>query len=324
MKHTKLIRSGVLTLLMIAAASLQAATRDRDLDLDVSPPIVGGDSVWVVSTRGLGCSRCGEGLANAEVQRCYHDGSTSDASLDEFLDGDEPGMTTVVYVHGNRITAYDANQRGLRLYRLLTDDPHAPPLRLVIWSWPSNQICGQVRDVRTKAARTFSEACYLSEFLAALNPASQVSLVGYSFGARVVTGALADLAGGSVGGCDCPGPRYQGRSNMRVVLVGAAMHNYWLAPGGWHSAGWQFVDHMVLLYNCCDPVLRRYRLIDLRNRPQALGYRGLWNIPDDQNARFSQYNVCDEVGKTHSEAAYWDSPLVAEQAQRCANWLPMP
>ena len=85
------------------------------------------------------------------------------------------------------------------MYRLLTagvDD--ATPIRFVIWSWPSAQVRGQLRDVRTKANRTELAGYCLAWVLTHLPETQQVSLLGYSFGARIATGAMHLVGGGEL------------------------------------------------------------------------------------------------------------------------------
>ena len=70
------------------------------------------------------------------------------------LRGGDPSVATVIYVHGNRITAWDAKCEGLWLYRrMVRENPGAAPIRLVVFSWPASQIPGPLKDVRAKAAR---------------------------------------------------------------------------------------------------------------------------------------------------------------------------
>jgi hypothetical protein len=241
--------------------------------------------------------------------------------LEEFFAGDSAGLT-VIYVHGNRIESCEARQTGRRFYRTLTRCVSDPtPIRCVIWSWPSGQIRGQIRDVRCKAQRSNWEGVYLAWFLSRIDQQASVSLVGHSFGARVITGALHMLAGGAIAGQRLPAERSP-RATCRVVLLAAALHNHWLSPGAFHGRAPDQMDRLLLLYNSCDPALRRYHLVEKCGSPEALGYTGLWNLAAFESAaqRVQQWDACGTVGKSHGAHQYLCSPQLMEQVRRCALW----
>ena len=56
-------------------------------------------------------------------------------------------------------------------------------------------------------------------------------------------------------------------------MLAAALHNYWLRPGGYHDLAVSHIDYLLNLYNCCDPVLKRYPLLYKGSRPM------LWVLP---------------------------------------------
>ena len=282
------------------------------------------DDFWLISTRHLGCPDWkGESTLDLRVSRY--------AGADEWIESDlevlfnsEPRLT-VIYVHGNRVSADDAITRGWEAIDALRADPAAPPMRLIIWSWPSDRIHGQVRDVRYKAARTNGEGQYLAWFLSRLDPDASVSLIAYSLGARVVTGALHILGGGTICGQSPPLAAWEGdRNPMQVVLMAAALHNNWLAPGGCHEHFWTYADRLLVIYNSCDPVLKRYRFIEKRGRPAAMGYAGAAGLGDITDDRFEQQDVCRSVGKTHREAANFASTQVIQSLQQHVLWQAAP
>ena len=111
-------------------------------------------------------------------------------------------MPTVIFVHGNQITPCDAKCEGLAVYRrLMRHGSDAPPIRFVIFSWPSAKVSGGLlNDVRVKAMRTGPAGCQLAWLIDQMPAETPLSLVGFSFGARIITGGLHVLAGGSLGG----------------------------------------------------------------------------------------------------------------------------
>ena len=158
------------------------------------------DEVWLVSSRPVGCVQSGE-MPPLIAQRYTSDGGWESAQVDELYHPSTPDQIVVVYVHGNRVSSCEAVTEGHYVYHLLTshvDDPVS--LRFVIWSWPSDQVQGQLRDVRIKAARTNLAGYCLGWFLAHLPEDQRVSLLGYSFGARITTGSLHLVGGGRLAG----------------------------------------------------------------------------------------------------------------------------
>ena len=132
----------------------------------------------------------------------------------------------MIYIHGNRVPSECTAPEGQQVYRLLTagvDD--ATPIRFVIWSWPSAQMRGQLRDVRTKANRTELAGYCLAWLLTHLPENQQVSLLGYSFGARIATGAMHLVGGGTLCGRTLP-PHPMTSSNTRVVMLAGALAQY--------------------------------------------------------------------------------------------------
>lgn len=279
------------------------------------------DSVWMVSTRNLGCC-CVDTQAEPDFRwRRYECGSGwQDADWSAWSAAEQPGTVTVVYVHGNRMEGGEVFGRGLAAYRaLVRNTADGRPIRFVVWSWPSDKLKGPhpKRDALVKAARTSCESFYLACFLARLNPDTPLSLWGYSFGARIVSGALHLAGGGSLGSWQLSEPCPRPAHSMRVALYAAGMNNDWWRPGHFHGEAWSAVDRLCLLYNRCDPVLRLYPHLDRRCRPQALGYTGFcWAASlGDEAWRLEQTNVGCEIGKTHDEFAYFGSCAVMRRVR---------
>jgi len=273
------------------------------------------DDVWLISTRCL-CCPCWHKAdwVELEYQRYDHPAGWSEATLEEFLAG-ETTRRTLIYLHGNRVSAREAFARGWQAYHALLDSSDAEPVRFVIWSWPSDQICGPLRDVRSKAARTNGEGHYLAWLLAQLPSETPVSLLGYSFGARVATGALHVLGGGELAGSQLPPSLQRSTSATRVVLMAAALHNWWLQPGGSHEQALGQMEQLLIQYNSCDPVLQRYRFVEKRSKPAALGYTGMY-LDEDVAISIDQSNVCCLVGRSHDEDRYLNSPSIVEEARQ--------
>ena len=177
-----------------------------------------------------------------------------------------------------------------------------------------------MKDVRLKAARTTTESKYLGWTLHQLNPTTPVSLVGFSFGARIATGALHVLAGGELNGFSLP-PTAGARRQVRAVLVAAALRNNWLAEGNYHGKALAVVDSMLLINNSCDAALKRYHVADGCRDAEALGYTGPagWS---PHYSRIQQVDACCDFGKSHNWELYIASPRYASLMRQYA-WPPL-
>jgi hypothetical protein len=265
------------------------------------------DQIWVISTRRLGCTTFIDTAPNFGVQLRLADGSWTPSSIAGFIAADDASIPTCFVMHGNQTDAALAVAQGMRAYRALTASlPPEQPLRFVIWSWPSDRIHGILKDVRIKAARTTTEGIYLGWTLHQLNPQTPVSLVGFSYGARIATGALHVVAGGNLSGFAVPTSQ-PSRAPIRAVLVAAALHNHWLAEGHYHGRALEVVDQMLLVKNSCDSALKRYRFVDTSLSAEALGYTGPtgWSPHYD---KIRQVDACCDLGKSHDWELYLASP----------------
>lgn len=231
--------------------------------------------LWLVSTR----RAPGSGLTGREDRLKYwhreaEEGWVS-SDLEALLASDDASVPTCVFVHGNRADRQRAVNSGWGLYRHLADEADRR-FRLVIWSWPADSIPGRIlKDVRAKARRSDVESYYLAWWLRRLDPQVPVSLVGYSLGARVITGALHLLAGGEVAGRHLADtPPAEARAPVRIVLVAAAVDNNWLLPRRRNALAMGRIERMLVTRNTRDPVLKWYRRLRGICGPQALGYAG--------------------------------------------------
>jgi hypothetical protein len=321
--------------LLFLAAGLAAApcpATDASAAPAVSPPDVAKaaslerpqDSVWLVSTRRLGCPDA-QKLQTADFRyvRYHRQEGWTESDWDGFAA--EASELTAVYVHGNREDGNEVFPRGLLVYRTLVagwDDPQ--PLRFVIWSWPSTQICGPRRDVQTKAARADVDSVYLGSFLTHLqqNRPTRVGLVGFSFGSRIISGALHLTGGGTVLGHQLPQAEPPGERLYRVVLMAAAMDNRWWLPGHRHELFPSQADATLVLVNPCDRVLKWYPRMDRRTRPDALGYRGFFGEGElgEDGERIDQQNVSHPIGRDHSLTSYLQSSAVMREVRHYVLW----
>jgi hypothetical protein len=275
--------------------------------------------LWLVSTRRLPHGPRAAGALDFtidfEVQRYEQATDWSGASLDELFGADDPRLVTSVLVHGNHTSRQWAITKGLGVYRTLVASAQAEqPVRLIVWSWPSDQVPGSFReDARVKAQRTNIEGYYLARFLDRLRGPNPVSLVGYSFGARVITGALHLLGGGELEGRRLGEREQFPRPPLHALLMAAAIDRDWLLPGRPHGRALSSVERMVVFVNPQDRVLRWYRFV---SPGEALGSHGLPSRLDADRANLVEIDGGTAVGNRHGWTNYIGSPAIVKYLQR--------
>ena len=212
--------SALVYLVGIAVLWFAAAARAAD------PP----QAVWLISTRSA--PHCGEldgSLETLRYWRLTEDCDWSSADAKDFQATDDAAVPTVVFIPGNRTDADDAVVKGWYVYEAIQSQSAGRAVRYVIWSWPADRVCRRNRpDAQLKAAYSDVESYYLALWLNNLRPGAKVSLVGHSFGPRIITGAMHLLAGGEVAGQKLPEDTVAAwtagkRNPVRAVLLGAAV-----------------------------------------------------------------------------------------------------
>ncbi len=275
------------------------------------------DEVWVVSVRGLGCRCDAKALLTASgCWRLEDGGRWGQHSLPSLLEQPGSGQHTIVYVHGNRVDAAAARSQGLAVFRSLTRcQQQRPDVRFVIWSWASDRIRGVVQDVRVKARRTDAVGCQLARFLEMLPPDQSLGLLGYSFGARVITGALHLADGGQIGQYQLSGSE-QPALQARVVTMAAAVDRTWLEPNRRHGRALNQIEQILLVNNSCDRVLRSFGLVECHYDPVALGYAGVasWGRLGEYRQRVKQRDWGGQIGRKHGLDGYILRPAIMQAA----------
>jgi hypothetical protein len=281
-----------------------------DTTLAKCPPRL-HDEVWVVSSRLLGCP--GEEVRAPQLETWHLDLKShrwNASSLDAFLATDDVAVPTVIWVHGNWKDAGTAREEGLEVYQQLTVGAADHPIRFVIFSWPSTRTHGLREDARRKYCRTNSDSYYLAWLVCQIHRGIPVDFVGFSFGAKVVTGALHVLGGGPLAGHALPKSMVEDRGPYQAVPICAAVNNDALAIGGSNGQALPAVNRMLALNNGCDRALKHYPAVDPCSRPQALGYTGAVGPLGENASKLRQVDLCCPVGKEHYWGAYFYNPSI--------------
>lgn len=285
--------------------------------------------VWEISTRHLSCCECRlSSPENAEVNQwdgCRWQRRSMDSlSVPSEKLGIDP--LTILYVHGNWMERSNAQER-VRIIDRYIKQRACEPYRIIMLSWPSQHDHGFIREVRDNARCADVQSFYLAWLLQKVNAtSSRVSILGFSFGARTVVGALQLESGGSVLNLPSqltrtgsPQPHLDADAGTiaipmhRVSLVAPAVDRDWLMPQGRYGLAMTRIDRLINLYNSSDPILRRFRFIDSITRPIAAGFAGLGAVGDPPSTsplqnqdRIEQYDCRSSIGATHSELSYYE------------------
>jgi hypothetical protein len=164
-----------------------------------------------------------------------------------------------------------------------------------------------MKDVQLKAARTRPVGCQLAWVVDQMPDNGPLGMIGYSYGARIVTGALHILGGGSLSGIGLSERAHPHRAPVRVVLIAAAMHSHWLGPGQYHGKAMSQIERMLFINNCIDPMMQWYHLSVPNGDPQAMGLAGPTFVRAD-HVKLCNKDVSRCVGSKHDERRYLSSP----------------
>lgn len=269
-----------------------------------------GDELWEVSSRCLpNLDQCVTiSPVTFRVSQCTCQGwQTSDEAQLQASFAAAPTMRTVIYAHGNWMTAENARSRGTYVYRRVSQRA-AEPVRFIIYSWPSQREGRPVRDVYEKVERADIETYYFAHLLTRIPEESPLGVIAFSFGSRVVCGALHMVNGGQFEGrCS---PVWPAERHIHVSLVAPAFDRMWLAPNQPYGLAMNGMQSLVNVYNSRDPALRRFRFIDRFSAPIAAGFTGLADPrstqPLQSDVRIRQFDCGDEVGTSHDEMTYYE------------------
>jgi pimeloyl-ACP methyl ester carboxylesterase len=311
-----LISFALATGLLGAGVGLVHADDGSENSEPTRPAVASNSRAWLISTRCVPM-RCPDdvGPERFSYQVSQDDCSNWEpADADGFFSQAASDGPVVVFIHGNRTDRCDAIRDGWPVYQRLLCLSGGRPFRFVIWSWPADQICGGPRkDALVKAARSDAQSFYLAAWLERLPSEIPVTLIGYSFGARVIGGALHLAEGGTLLGrkqeSAMPSPT---RRPLRVMLVAAALDSEWLLPGNRNGLAGRQVEQMMATRNCCDRVLRFYPRMRRNDSSSALGFAGPASPGrlTESGLAFETVPVESQVGREHLWHRYLGSNAI--------------
>ncbi|MBO7725540.1 MAG: hypothetical protein J6S40_03640, partial [Thermoguttaceae bacterium] len=238
-------------------------------------PAARGTEVWAIST---------ENLSGYSVQPnqlyCWRAeaGQFIGSSVNEYKETLTADVPTVILIHGNMTDWSGALRHAQSLKRRIdqmrTRQQIEVPYRLVIWKWASERQDQRIRsDSQYKAFLADLNGFYLASFLSAINGVgSDVTILGFSFGARTIGCALELMAGGSVYGRVLPEEqRYVAGNRYHAILLAGACNYGDFSVQGQYAHGSNLISSMINVFNPVDNALSFYPLLYGPAGPQAIG-----------------------------------------------------
>jgi hypothetical protein len=264
--------------------------------------------IWLISTHGV-CDGCPGALESQPLQiwRLENECQWIAADLPALRHGDDPAVPTVIFVPGYDSAPKDALPMVWPLYEQLCSDGCGRSFRLLVWSWPAQRSIPGIRaDMQSKACRTETESLLFGQLIDRIQPQVPLTLVGYSFGARIIGGALELLGGGQVNGCGLVRQNTAPRVPLRAMLVAAGMDADWLLPGHRDGEALSQVEQLLITINSSDRVLKWYQRLYERGGPEALGYVGpaCAGCLGAEQVKLDLLDVSCSVGRDHHWANY--------------------
>ncbi|MEE2643229.1 MAG: hypothetical protein VX768_21550 [Planctomycetota bacterium] len=283
-----------------------------------------GDEFWWVSTRHLPLQACDFKLRYYRFLDCQGHPS----SLEELKTAsrERPELVNLIYIHENRADLNKSEMRFWQNYNILVNQaPDAPPVRYIFFSWPADRIRGQIRDVKEKAIVCDYHAYYLAWFLCQIRDFNKPSLSGYSYGCRLGMDAL-HLAGGGQKKCQAlPEELLIRKPTFRAAFVATAMQNGCNGEGGLCELSYRTLDHITLLNNSTDGVLKMFPLMD-ENGSAAIGREGICQVDrlPGGGQRLTQIDATCIAGRSHKLEDYYKSELLRQKIRDTLFWRELP
>lgn len=270
------------------------------------------DEIWSIDSRGLCSVKADQITTQLRFERYDPAAGWTRSGFAAFVK--QPAdMVTCFFIVGNYYTHAETLETGWYAYRrLVSQHAEGVSLRFVIWSWPSDPTPGRrLADAQLKLTRVDPSAFQLASLIEALDPATPISLIGSSFGVGIAVGALEMLGGGWLDNYRLPA-RARPARRIRLVMLGAAIHNDSLLPGRRYGRVLGQTERTLVFVNPSDRALRFYHRLWHRRSPyRALGFTGPVGVNRlPQRSKLNLASSAAYVGKQHGMMPYLQSPTL--------------
>lgn len=256
------------------------------------------DDVWIVNSHTPSWTRPSDAEFAKITYSHLADARWQPRDAAAFADSLREGVPVVIYVPGYTTTSCDLTSIGMSMIRYYGPDRTA---RTVFWNWPAERVTsGLAQDIRMKIPVATANAEYLARFIRTLPADTKVSIVAFSFGARVACDAVEKLKDDRPEGL-----------RVRLVLMGAATDWHWLGEKYRHADVPKIAEKILVMYNPEDRALHFYpRLYGGGRGPEALGRFGPPRsliLPEFRD-RLEAINIYPYVGPKHQTILHLCTP----------------
>ena len=230
----------------------------------------------------------------------------SQETVKSFLAGDDSSRVTIFWAHGYQTSLQDATQDGFLLKKKLdaarSEFGIERRYRLVVWRWNSEREYARLR-VDAKEKKFFAHQCgvELGKFIGKMSPKSDVSLIGFSFGATLTGSALETLATTQNRYIGARRTLQEGEIAGRVslVLMSAACDLGAFLKGGVYSRGAVLPERVLNMYNPNDGALHFYPFVSGTSQAQGVAPLTGSEFPSASGATYN-LNMNATLGKEHT------------------------
>lgn len=263
------------------------------------------DEIWLVSSREIAIC---EATPTFDRFLCKHPVGTAwnRVPLEQLIDVQERGheKANIVFIHGNRTSDFWARRRGKLTYQyLIASNPiEMPPVRYIIWSWPSEAIKRPVPDFWKKIDRAKFDGELLGQFIGMLNPTKDITFVTHSMGAQV---AFTGIQTAALNQPHCP--------RFDVISMAPVTHCNWPCNLGEADMISAQIDRLCFIRNPKDIAIRAYK--KLCEHESKHHFVPGADIMSSVHPNSQQYDASNSLGCEHNIIGYLTRPPVRCELQ---------
>ena len=251
--------------------------------------VYGEQDVWLIDTYQAPWNCASEAGFKKAVYYQLVENRWIRSDAESFFETQTAEVPLVLYCPAYTLKTSDTVETGMALVRLYEPGQNC---RTVFWNWPAEKIRLRLApDIRDKIAVAVASGDYMAMFLRQLKPESQVCMISFSFGNRIICDATVQLGDNRPDGM-----------RIHLILTGSATDQDWLASGSRHGDVPRLAEKILIFYNPSDFKLRFYPFMyGNGSRPDALGNIGppLSRIAADYRDRIEGVNVQPYLGRKH-------------------------
>ncbi|MDR2761000.1 MAG: alpha/beta hydrolase [Planctomycetaceae bacterium] len=211
----------------------------------------------------------------------------SDANT--FFVTQNPTVPILIFSPGYTSTKSDTVEIGSQILSLCDS---RKPIRMIFWQWPAEKIaCRLLPDIRSKIPVAEANGLYMSMLIKRLKPESKISILGFSFGTRLLGDAVENVGDSKPVGM-----------KINLIYGGAASDRQWLAKGNRNGNVPKIVNKILVFYNPDDFRLKFYPfLYENKNNAEPLGSNGapIKNIDKEFQNKIEMVNLAPSIGFRH-------------------------